>query len=104
MACLVNETLVPEEKLLKFYQGAMVHWYETLFLNGADEAQRNDPQRFPELKKLYSRLTKMSHTSQLTTPAPRNEQSAASDTQSVPLSKFSPQRSGLQLLATHAAL
>ena len=56
MSFLVNERFIPQKMFTRFYSDAFILWFETVFLNKADDEQKNDPQRFSEFKKLYKRL------------------------------------------------
>ncbi len=56
MSFLVNEDLVPRKRFTRFYHDAIIDWYENIFIERAYPEQRTDPQRLPELKKLYKQL------------------------------------------------
>ena len=57
LAFLVNNHLLTE-KLAKFYDDAFVGYYKGIFIPAASPEQQNDPTRYEEMKKLYSKLTK----------------------------------------------
>ncbi len=56
MSFLVNEGIIPQKRFARFYRSAIINWYDTVFQEKATADQIKNPQRFPELKKLYKRL------------------------------------------------
>ena len=58
MCFLVNEGFIPPKPFISFYRDAIIQWYDNIFIKKADDEQQDDPQRFPELKKLYKQINR----------------------------------------------
>ena len=56
MAFLVNEGFVPKKSFMHFYQDAILGGYEEIFQKFATSDQKNNADRYTELKKIYKRL------------------------------------------------
>ena len=56
MSFLANAGFIPRKPFTRFYGDAIIEFYETIFLNKAEDEQRNEPQQFSEFKRLYKRL------------------------------------------------
>ncbi len=53
---LVNEKRITDKKIKDYFKDAVIHDYEEKFLQYATEEEKNDPEQYPEFKKLYKTL------------------------------------------------
>lgn len=58
LAFLVNKRLLKDCRLIDFFSGAVIHWYDSIFVAHASETEKTDPSVYPELKRLHTKLKK----------------------------------------------
>jgi hypothetical protein len=54
---LINEKLLPERPR-RFFEDAIIQWYENIFVKQMSKEKQENPKKYPELKALYIQLKK----------------------------------------------
>jgi hypothetical protein len=60
LAFVINRRLTRAHEIAEFFKGGVIHWYEDLFLRNFPKTDHVNPDKFPEFKKLYSKLKERS--------------------------------------------
>jgi hypothetical protein len=55
-AFLVNEKFIKNKKISGFFDDAVIMWYEQIFIEHYSKEEVNNPQNYPEFKKLYHKI------------------------------------------------
>jgi len=55
-AFLINENEIRSRKLVSFFKPSLVRWKEQLFERHLPQAERDDPNQWQEIKKLYNQI------------------------------------------------
>ena len=55
---LVNEGYVKDKKLISFFDGAIIKWYEKLYVEHFSKEERNNPEHYKEFNKHYNTIKK----------------------------------------------
>jgi hypothetical protein len=58
LSFIINNKKLKEERLVLFFKGAIIGWYEDIFCKYATTEERNNPLLYAELKKLYQKWKK----------------------------------------------
>lgn len=56
LSFLVNKGFIKDKKIIKFFEDAVIMWYEELFKKHYDKAKIEDSKVFPEFKELYHNI------------------------------------------------